>query len=257
MCTWMPRRRSPPRQRSLAARSSRSPALRPNLLSPARPPGQGWSPGSTSGFNRRRTGSSRSPPSSDVRRRSCSSESRWSSSADSTATHRRGAPAAAWSTAASRSASVLPTPSRVVQPAGTPAERALAHSPQGDDVGTPATPGQHLGDGREVVGLEGVLPHPGPREGRARRRPPPRSARRRRRRTGGSRTSGRRRQPLAEHRVQRPSRRRAAPGDRWGVCWRHARQYSTIQNRGQRSPLNEMNQLRSGHVTAARAAPWA
>ncbi len=52
------------------------------------------------------------------------------SSSDSIATHRSGSPRAAASHAARSSASLLPTPSRVIRAFGMPALRATAHSPR-------------------------------------------------------------------------------------------------------------------------------
>jgi hypothetical protein len=52
------------------------------------------------------------------------------SSVDSMASHRIGLPSSADRTAARRSASVLPTPSKVTRELGTPARAATAHSPR-------------------------------------------------------------------------------------------------------------------------------
>ena len=99
--------------------------------------------------------------------------------------------------------------------------------PEGDDVGAPSARGQHLGDGREVVGLERVLPHPRVREGHLDR------GRGFGQRghvddvEGGPELHGRGPQPLSQH-VDRPASAQAAR--QWREESRATRrEYSIIQ----------------------------
>ena len=102
----------------------------------------------------------------------------------------------------------------------------------GHDVGAPAPVREELGDGRQVVGLEGVLPHPGRGERRFDSPGGPVDGRDVDDVQRGAVDLGGPRQPVAEDRVRRHGVGRDRPGVhrcRSRVS-RHARQYSTIQN---------------------------
>ena len=145
-----------PRSRSSRTSTSRSPTARPGRVS-----------GATSGLSRTSTSSAgRSPLPSPARRAIRVRTS--ASSADSRATHARGVrPAAVERTASRRSASVLPTPSSVIRSFGTPARRAIAHSPRETTL-APNPRAVDLGDDRrDVVGLDRVLADPRIGEGDA------------------------------------------------------------------------------------------
>ena len=127
---WMPRHAngpSGPPPASMAAASSSSRI--PNLLAQAPTARPACVSGLTSGFRRRST-SGRGRPGRPTPARRAYPASVAASTPDSMAIQRSGSPSAAARTAARRSASVLPIPSSVIRPFGTPARRATVHSPR-------------------------------------------------------------------------------------------------------------------------------
>ena len=166
MCTWTPRSRSPPRHTSRAARTSRSSALRPNLLA-ARPTAR---PGAVSGADvgvqaeQHRQARCRAPPSDADAGRAAQRGGR-SSSADSTATHRSGRPGCGLVDGREQVGVGLADAFERRPGCGDSRGAGARPLPAGHHVGAPAAGREHLGDGRQVVGLERVLPHPRVREG--------------------------------------------------------------------------------------------
>ena len=127
---WIPRGTSAP-SASAATRSTEdvsSVSVIPNFELAAPTASVAAVSGTTAGLRRNSTssGGRSAVPKRALRAMAISASA---SSGDSIASQAGGAPVAAWRTARRRSASVLPIPSIVIRSCGTPARRAIAHSP--------------------------------------------------------------------------------------------------------------------------------
>ena len=164
-CRWIPRGRTErlPAARSTASVSSVS--VIPNFDAPAPTARPACVSGATSGFERKRTSSGgrrRPVPARRIGERDQRAPAHRPIRRPPTpvASHRlRPGPRPR------RSASVLPTPSSVIASFGTPARRAIAHSPAETTFAPRPRPASRADDRRDVVRLDRVAPMPRVGEG--------------------------------------------------------------------------------------------